>query len=102
MATELNFDIIEPVDSAQFANIMTVNACGLGDWIIEIKIGTECIEWIGYRNVTGQPCVWSQWIEVVTANVSFSDDLRPKPSILFLSNNVAIQALKLTNLTALL
>jgi hypothetical protein len=51
-------------------NVISASLCGVGDWVIESRTASECIEWIGYRNVTGKPCVWSEWIETLTATVS--------------------------------
>lgn len=53
-----------------YPHIVKAAICGVGDWVIESRTGSECIEMVGYRSVTGNPCVWSQWLETVTATVS--------------------------------
>ena len=58
------------VERTGYPNVIKVSVCGVGDWLIETRTGSECIEWVGYRRVTTLPCKWSEWLETVNATVS--------------------------------
>lgn len=60
------------IDRGGLANEIRASACGVGDWIVETRTGTECVEIdeLGQRRATGQPCIWDDWLVTVTATVS--------------------------------
>jgi hypothetical protein len=67
------------VDRTGFPVAISEKFCGLGDWLVELRTGAECIELLEYRSVTGEPCLWSDWEEAVTANVQHGS--LPNPPI---------------------
>lgn len=64
--------LVSTIDRGGLANEIRASACGEGDWIVESRTGSECVEIdeLGQRRATGQPCVWRDWIETMTATVT--------------------------------
>lgn len=66
------------VDRGDYPTAVTATFCGVGDWIIESRTASECVEVVDdTRRATGRPCVWRDWLETVTATVSPS--AKPNP-----------------------
>lgn len=65
-------ELVTVIDRGGFANEIRASACGIGDWIVESRTGIECIEidGLGQRRATGEPCVWDDWGETLTATVT--------------------------------
>ena len=63
------------IDRGGLTSHIRTTFCGIGDWVIESRIGADCFEIIdGQRHLTGDACTWQPWKETVTAAVS---KLRP-------------------------
>lgn len=60
------------INRGAFTNEIRASMCGVGDWIVETRTGTECVEIdeLGQRRATGDPCTWDDWLVTVTATVS--------------------------------
>ena len=75
-------ELVTVIDRGGFVNTIQASACGLGDWEIQSRTGTECIELEnGMRIETGKDCVWEAWQTTVTANVGTADVLPGSPTL---------------------
>jgi acyl CoA:acetate/3-ketoacid CoA transferase alpha subunit len=66
-----NGEQVTVIDRGGLANEIRASACGVGEWIVDTRTGTECVEIdeLGQRRATGLPCVWDDWLLTLTATV---------------------------------
>jgi len=68
-------ELVTIIDRDGYVNAIQASACGLGDWEIQSRTATGCIEVRdGMRHETGEECVWEDWQTTVTATVSVSPE----------------------------